>query len=285
MTVDIPAQYAPLIQNAAAQLGLPVDVVAAQIQTESGFNPDATSPTGAQGLAQFEPGTWATYGTGSPTDPTAAMNAYVKYMSVLLQQFGGNVQNALAAYNAGPGNISAGMGYATGILSEAGQGSNITASGGTGTTGTASAASSPQTSQTVAEGGGSTCAFALGTQNKILIWNVGFSICVVSKTELRALIGALMMGGGAVVTMVGMALVLQYAMDKTGVSTSLNKLPGMKLRPRYHTHRRPTGIQGEAICLRRTRLLRARTTGLCRDRHFTAPCVIPAIQLRGTGLP
>lgn len=228
MAVDVPAQYAPLVSTAAQQLGLPEGVVAAQIQTESGWNPDATSPTGAQGLAQFEPGTWATYGTGSPNDPTAAMNAYVKYMSVLLQQFGGNVRNALAAYNAGPGNLSAGYGYADGILSMAGQGTNITSGSGLG--GVANGgASSPQTSQTVATGSGSTCAFALGTRNKILIWNVNLSICIIDKTELRALIGALMIASGTVITMVGMALVLQYALDKSGAVRNLNKLPGLNI--------------------------------------------------------
>ena len=88
---------------------------------ESGFNPRATSPTGAQGIAQFEPGTWKSQGIpGSPYDPNAALQGYVKLMGSLLNQYGGNVKNALAAYNAGPGNLPGGMGYANSILSNAG---------------------------------------------------------------------------------------------------------------------------------------------------------------------
>jgi hypothetical protein len=232
MAVNVPTQYQGLVNNAAAQLGIPAAVVAAQIQTESDWNPDAVSPTGAQGLAQFEPGTWSSYGTGDPTDPTAAFNAYVKYMSVLLQQFGGNVQNALAAYNAGPGNLSAGMGYATGILSLAGTG-DVTSTGGTASAGgvTTAATSTPQAGQTAATGPGTTCAWALGNTNqKILIWTVNFSICIISKTELRALIGALLLAAGGVITMVGTALVLQYALDKTGASGAIGSaLPVGKL--------------------------------------------------------
>jgi hypothetical protein len=231
--VDVPSQYQSLVANAAAQLGIPAGVVAAQIQTESSWNPDATSPTGAQGLAQFEPSTWATYGTGDPTDPTAAMNAYVKYMSVLLQQFGGNVQDALAAYNAGPGDLSAGMGYANGILSEAGTGdvtSTGTTGGGSVGASTAPASSTPQTGQTVATGSGTTCAWALGNTNqKILIWTANFSICIISKTELRALVGGLLVGAGGLLTLVGAALVLQYALDKTGAAQTLSKVPGVGL--------------------------------------------------------
>lgn len=231
--VSVPAQYQSLVANAAAQLGIPAGVVAAQIATESSWNPDATSPTGAQGLAQFEPATWATYGTGDPTDPTAAMNAYVKYMSVLLQQFGGNVQDALAAYNAGPGDLSAGMGYANGILSEAGTG-DVTSTGTTGGavgTGSTAQSSTPQTGQTVATGSGTTCAWALGNTNqKILIWTVNFSICIISKTEIRALLGGLLIGTGGVLTMVGAALVLQYALDKNSgtINTALSVIPGAK---------------------------------------------------------
>lgn len=231
--VSVPSQYQGLVNNAAAQLGIPAAVVAAQIQTESGWNPNAVSPTGAQGLAQFEPGTWATYGSGSPTDPTAAMNAYVKYMSVLLQQFGGNVQNALAAYNAGPGNLSAGMGYANGILSQAGTG-NVTASGGTGATGVGGLAAaaptgSPQSGQTAATGAGTTCAWALGNTNqKVLIWTFNFSICILSKTEVRAMVGALLLAAGGVVTMVGTALILEYALDKTGAGAAvMGAIPGV----------------------------------------------------------
>ena len=66
----VPPQYQQWVSTAAAGTGLPVQVVAAQINDESGFNPNATSPTGAQGIAQFEPGTYAAVGgRGSPYNP------------------------------------------------------------------------------------------------------------------------------------------------------------------------------------------------------------------------
>lgn len=120
MTVYVPPQYQAWVNSAAQQLGIPADVVAAQINLESSWNPNAKSPTGAEGLAQFEPDTWATVGHGDPNNPQDALNAYVAYMHYLLMLEKGNLQLALAAYNAGPGNTQAGMGYATQILSQSG---------------------------------------------------------------------------------------------------------------------------------------------------------------------
>ena len=122
MAVNVPAAYRGWVDTAAKATGLPAPIVAAQINMESGFNPRATSPVGAQGIAQFMPGTWRSQGVaGSPYDPNAALQGYSKLMGSLLRQYGGNVKNALAAYNAGPGNLGAGMGYASSILSSAGQ--------------------------------------------------------------------------------------------------------------------------------------------------------------------
>jgi hypothetical protein len=121
----VPAAYKSWVSTAAKRTGLPASVVAAQINDESGFNPHAVSPTGAEGIAQFEPGTWKTWGKGSPFDPAASLNAYSGFMRQLLKQEHGSVRNALAAYNAGPGNIPAGLGYADHILSAAGQGGGI----------------------------------------------------------------------------------------------------------------------------------------------------------------
>ena len=113
----VPPAYQAWVQSAATSTGLPPAVVAAQINTESGFNPQATSPTGAQGIAQIEPGTWAGLGIpGTPYNPQAALQGYSKLMRQLLAQFHGNVRDALAAYNAGAGNLSAGYGYADHIL-------------------------------------------------------------------------------------------------------------------------------------------------------------------------
>jgi Transglycosylase SLT domain len=120
MTVYVPPQYQNWVNSAAQQLGIPVDVVAAQINLESSWNPNAVSSTGAKGLAQFEPGTWSLVGKGDPTNPGDALNAYVAYMKYLLQLESGNLQLALAAYNAGPSNTTAGVGYANQILSQSG---------------------------------------------------------------------------------------------------------------------------------------------------------------------
>lgn len=119
----VPAQYQGWVSQAASSTGLPPEIVAAQINQESGFSPSVTSPTGAQGIAQIEPGTWAGLGiSGTPYDPAAALRGYSKLMRQLLAQYHGNVRDALAAYNAGPGNIAAGYGYADKILSAAGAG-------------------------------------------------------------------------------------------------------------------------------------------------------------------
>lgn len=129
MAVAVPAAYQTWVSSASSTTGLPEGVVAAQINLESGFNPHATSPTGAEGIAQIEPGTWAGLGvSGSPYDPTAALSGYEREMGQLLAQFHGNVRNALAAYNAGPGNLSAGYGYADSILRAAGAGSGASVS-------------------------------------------------------------------------------------------------------------------------------------------------------------
>ena len=73
---------------------------------ESNFDPFASSPAGAQGIAQFIPSTAAAYGLDDPFDPVAAIDAEAHLMSDLLRQFG-SPQLALAAYNAGPGAVEA----------------------------------------------------------------------------------------------------------------------------------------------------------------------------------
>lgn len=79
----------------------------AQKQVESGGNNNAVSPAGAQGPYQFMPATAASVGLTNPFDPVAARQAAATYDSQLYKQFGGNPMLALAAYNAGPGRVSA----------------------------------------------------------------------------------------------------------------------------------------------------------------------------------
>jgi soluble lytic murein transglycosylase-like protein len=73
---------------------------------ESGFNPRAVSPAGAQGIAQFMPATARSYGLRDPFDPVAAIDAQSHLMSDLLRRFR-SIPLALAAYNAGPGAVAA----------------------------------------------------------------------------------------------------------------------------------------------------------------------------------
>jgi hypothetical protein len=130
----VPVAYWGWVQSAAKGSGLPIGVVAAQIDDESGFQPGVTSPTGAEGIAQFEPGTYAAEGgTGSEYDPANELQPYIRLMGSLLKQYKGNIRDALAAYNAGSGDLAAGYGYADAILAKAGEPDTATAGGGTGT--------------------------------------------------------------------------------------------------------------------------------------------------------
>ena len=127
LSVRIPGRYRQLVREAAAYSGVPVKVIAAQIDDESSWDPGVVSSAGAEGIAQFEPGTWSSYGSGSPFNPADAFPAYAKYMRNLLDSYQGSLRDALAAYNAGPHNIAAGYGYADTILSAAGVGQNARA--------------------------------------------------------------------------------------------------------------------------------------------------------------
>lgn len=97
----VPARFAPMISRAAQRWNVGAALLAAQLYAESNFNPYARSPVGAQGIAQFMPGTAAAYGLRDPYDAAAAIDAQGHLMHDLLRQFGA-VPLALAAYNAGP---------------------------------------------------------------------------------------------------------------------------------------------------------------------------------------
>jgi hypothetical protein len=102
----VPPQYREPILRSAAHWGVPPALMAGQLMAESGFDPDAGSPAGAQGIAQFMPSTAAAYGLTNPYDPVAAIDAQGHLMSDLLRQFG-SPELALAAYNAGPAPVEA----------------------------------------------------------------------------------------------------------------------------------------------------------------------------------
>jgi len=99
------SKYASMIASAAASHGLDPKLVEAVIQTESGFNADAVSPVGAQGLMQLMPGTAAELGVSDAFDPEQNIQAGSKYLKQLMDRYDGDTGLALAAYNWGMGNL------------------------------------------------------------------------------------------------------------------------------------------------------------------------------------
>lgn len=157
-----PSQYSAYIQSAASGTGIPQAVVQAQAYTESGYNPGATSPAGAEGFWQFLPSTYnsvagqAGVAQGSEYNVADETKAYIVFMNQLLSQEGGNVFKALEAYNAGAGNLGAGAGYATQIEQEAGVSQGTQAGPGNVTT---AAALSPASTAGLIPGLGSITSF------------------------------------------------------------------------------------------------------------------------------
>ena len=102
------AQDIPLgtsIAAAAMRHALDPALVLAVIGAESGHDPHAVSPKGAIGLMQILPETAALMGLPEPADPASSLEAGCRYLAGLLDSFGGDVELALAAYNAGPGAV------------------------------------------------------------------------------------------------------------------------------------------------------------------------------------
>jgi hypothetical protein len=102
----VPPRFRAPLLHSAARWNVSAALLAAQLMAESNFNPYASSPAGAQGIAQFIPSTGAAYGLADPFDPVAAIDAEAHLMSDLIHQFG-SPQLALAAYNAGPAPVEA----------------------------------------------------------------------------------------------------------------------------------------------------------------------------------
>lgn len=95
--------YRALASQIAQQEGVPVDLFLRLVNQESRFNPNAVSPAGAMGLAQLMPGTARDLGV-DPSDPTQNLTGGARYLRQQLDTFG-QPDLALAAYNAGPGNV------------------------------------------------------------------------------------------------------------------------------------------------------------------------------------
>jgi soluble lytic murein transglycosylase-like protein len=99
------APYEAAISEQARRQGVAEDLVRAVIQVESAFNPSAVSHKGAMGLMQLMPATARDLGVTNPFDPEQNIRGGVKYLKQLLDRYGNNVELALAAYNAGMGNV------------------------------------------------------------------------------------------------------------------------------------------------------------------------------------
>lgn len=98
--------YFPLIKEIAAKTDVEKSLIMAVIKAESDFDPKAVSPKGAMGLMQLMPSTAKDLGVSDPFDPKENMHGGARYLSTYLKTFG-DIELALAAYNAGPGQVEA----------------------------------------------------------------------------------------------------------------------------------------------------------------------------------
>ena len=94
-------RYSPMIERASLQFGVEKALVHAVISAESGYNPFAFSRAGARGIMQLMPDTAKRYGVKNVLDPVDNINGGVRYLKDLLMMFNGNIELAVAAYNAG----------------------------------------------------------------------------------------------------------------------------------------------------------------------------------------
>lgn len=98
--------YDAVFQRAAKQYGVPVNLLKAVAKAESNYNPGAVSRCGALGVMQLMPSTAQGLGVTDPLDPEQNIMGGAKYLSDKLKKYDGSVELALAAYNAGSGNVA-----------------------------------------------------------------------------------------------------------------------------------------------------------------------------------
>ena len=94
-----------IIDFAAKKYNINSSIIKAVIKAESNFSPSVESSAGAKGLMQLMPDTARSLGVEDVFDPAENIEGGVKYLKEMLEKFGGDLELALAAYNAGPGNV------------------------------------------------------------------------------------------------------------------------------------------------------------------------------------
>ncbi len=97
-----------VIDACAEKYNVDDELIRAMIQVESGWNTEAVSNKGAQGLMQLMPRTAAMLGVSNPFDPAQNIEGGVRYISDLTDKYRGDIEKALAAYNAGPARVDSG---------------------------------------------------------------------------------------------------------------------------------------------------------------------------------
>jgi soluble lytic murein transglycosylase-like protein len=102
LPIPVPRYLAAIIKDASATYGVDPNLVASVAFKESRYNPRAVSRFGAEGIMQLKPKTARHLGVTNPFDARQNVFGGVKYLRKLLDQFNGDVDYALAAYNAGP---------------------------------------------------------------------------------------------------------------------------------------------------------------------------------------
>ena len=100
----VPEGYKAKVAELAARFDLSPTLIEALVWQESRWRADAVSPVGARGLAQLMPGTARELGV-NPDDPFANLEGGARYLREQLDRFDGDLEKALAAYNAGPGRV------------------------------------------------------------------------------------------------------------------------------------------------------------------------------------
>lgn len=105
-SLAVPAAYVAKVQELSARFNLSPALIEALVWQESRWRPNAVSPVGARGLAQLMPATARELGV-DPANPYSNLEGGARYLRAQLDRFDGNVEKALAAYNAGPGRVAA----------------------------------------------------------------------------------------------------------------------------------------------------------------------------------